>query len=178
MPAKLVVTARKGGSRISLLGSSGKELLASTVFTEPRAKGATLRALKGLLGDVTIEDHTLSGPGRTKDTDAAPVAPRSAPAKAERPAKAGAKKVAATTKATKAVKAVKTAAVKAASAPAATEGAVKAAAKGRTASKKAAAPARRGTKKAAVAAAPVAKTPAARRQAAARVASNSTTARV
>lgn len=169
MPAKLVVTARKGGSRISLLGSSGKELLASTVFTEPRAKGATLRALKGLLGEVTIEDHTLSGPGRAKDADAAPVAPRSTPAKA------GAKRAAGTTKASKAVK---TAAVKAASAPAPTELAIKATAKRRSATKKAAAPVRRSAKKAAVAATPVAKTPAARRQAAARVASNSTTARV
>jgi len=61
MPAKLVVTARKGGSRISLVGTSGKELLGSVVFTEPRAKGATLRALKGLLGgDIVVEDHTVA----------------------------------------------------------------------------------------------------------------------
>lgn len=59
MPAKLVVTATPKGSRIALLGSSGKQLLASVVFTEPRAKGATLRALRGILGeDVTVEDNT------------------------------------------------------------------------------------------------------------------------
>jgi hypothetical protein len=65
--AKLVVTAREGGSRIALVGASGKELLASVVFTEPRAKGATLRALKGMLGDnIVVEDHTLASPrGRT-----------------------------------------------------------------------------------------------------------------
>jgi hypothetical protein len=61
--AKLVVTAREGGSRIALVGASGKELLASVVFTEPRAKGATLRSLKGMLGDdVVVEDHTLAAP--------------------------------------------------------------------------------------------------------------------
>ncbi len=63
MAAKLVVTARDGGSRIALVGASGKELLASVVFTEPRAKGATLRSLKSMLGDdVVIEDHTLASP--------------------------------------------------------------------------------------------------------------------
>ena len=56
LPAKIVVTESKGGSRISLLGASGKELLGSSVFTEPRAKGATLRALRGLLGEVVVED--------------------------------------------------------------------------------------------------------------------------
>lgn len=67
MAAKLVVTAREGGSRIALVGASGKELLASVVFTEPRAKGATLRSLKGMLGDdIVVEDHTLAAPrGRT-----------------------------------------------------------------------------------------------------------------
>ena len=67
MAAKLVVTAREGGSRIALVGASGKELLASVVFTEPRAKGATLRSLKGMLGeDIVVEDHTLASPrGRT-----------------------------------------------------------------------------------------------------------------
>jgi hypothetical protein len=61
--AKLVVTERDGGSRIALVGASGKELLASVVFTEPRAKGATLRSLKGMLGDaITVEDHTLASP--------------------------------------------------------------------------------------------------------------------
>lgn len=61
MAAKLVVTARKGGSRIALVGASGKELMTSVVFTEPRAKGATLRSLRGLLGeDIVVEDHTVS----------------------------------------------------------------------------------------------------------------------
>lgn len=61
MPARIVVTSYKGGSRVALIGVSGKELLASQVFHEPRAKGATLRSLKGLLGDsVAIEDHTLA----------------------------------------------------------------------------------------------------------------------
>jgi hypothetical protein len=64
LPAKIVVTSVKGGSHISLLGSSGKELLGSVVFKEPRAKGATLRALKGLLGETTVEDHTIRGPQR------------------------------------------------------------------------------------------------------------------
>ena len=63
MAAKLVVTASEGGSRIALVGASGKELLASVVFTEPRAKGATLRSLKGMLGDaIVVEDHTLASP--------------------------------------------------------------------------------------------------------------------
>jgi hypothetical protein len=71
--AKLVVTASEGGSRIALVGASGKELLASVVFTEPRAKGATLRSLKGMLGDaITVEDHTLASPrGRGADAPAA-----------------------------------------------------------------------------------------------------------
>ncbi len=61
MAAKLVVTARRGGSQIALVGASGAELLASKVFSEPRAKGATLRSLKALMGDdVVVEDHTLS----------------------------------------------------------------------------------------------------------------------
>jgi hypothetical protein len=61
VPAKLVVTARDGGSQISLVGASGKALLTSVVFTEPRAKGATLRALKGMLGDnVVVDDRTPS----------------------------------------------------------------------------------------------------------------------
>jgi len=63
--AKLVVTARRGGTQIALVGASGAELLASKVFSEPRAKGATLRSLKALMGDdVVIEDHTLSSPAR------------------------------------------------------------------------------------------------------------------
>lgn len=61
MPAKIVVTNQTGGSRVTLIGSSGKQLLASELFGEPRAKGATVRALKGLLGSqVIVEDNTLS----------------------------------------------------------------------------------------------------------------------
>jgi hypothetical protein len=77
LPAKLVVTATPKGSRIALLGSSGKQLLSSAVFTEPRAKGATLRALRGILGDVTVEDNTTVASLRKTDADAvaAPVAP-------------------------------------------------------------------------------------------------------
>ena len=68
MAAKLVVTASKGGSRIALVGASGTELLASRVFTEPRAKGATLRSLKGMLGeDVVVEDHIR--PSRKQHSD-------------------------------------------------------------------------------------------------------------
>lgn len=72
MAAKLVVTEREGGSRIALVGASGKELLASVVFTEPRAKGATLRSLKGMLGDaIVVEDHTLASPrGRAGEPEA------------------------------------------------------------------------------------------------------------
>lgn len=61
MPAKLVVTEHAGASRIALVGSSGKTLLVSAAFTEPRAKGATLRALRGLLGEgFPVEDETLA----------------------------------------------------------------------------------------------------------------------
>lgn len=65
MAAKLIVTPTKGGSRITLVGTSGTELLSSKVFTEPRGKGATLRSLKGLLGeDIVVEDRTVSAPAR------------------------------------------------------------------------------------------------------------------
>lgn len=77
--AKLVVTKSRGGSKITLVGTSGTELLSSKVFTEPRGKGATIRSLKGLLGEkITVEDHT---------TDSAPKsvpAPRSSAARAAR----------------------------------------------------------------------------------------------
>jgi hypothetical protein len=86
LPAKIVVTAQKGGSRVALVGTSGKELLASEVFREPRAKGATVRALKGLLGEsVVVEDHTVTvaRPGRAAHTNgAAKTASDSGPAKA------------------------------------------------------------------------------------------------
>jgi hypothetical protein len=61
--AKLVVTESKGGSQITLIGSSGTPLLTSKVFSEPRGKGATLRALKGLLGEnVVVDDQTAAAP--------------------------------------------------------------------------------------------------------------------
>lgn len=61
--AKLVVTKSRGGSKITLVGPSGTELLSSKVFIEPRGKGATLRSLKGLLGEnIAVEDHTASIP--------------------------------------------------------------------------------------------------------------------
>ena len=61
MSIKLVVSGSSKESRIALVGRTGKELLASTTFTEPRAKGATLRALKKILGaDVAIEDSTTT----------------------------------------------------------------------------------------------------------------------
>jgi hypothetical protein len=69
---KLVVRGSSKESRIVLVGAAGKELLASATFTEPRAKGATLRALKKVLGaDVTIEDSTTTS--RRPRKPAAPV---------------------------------------------------------------------------------------------------------
>jgi hypothetical protein len=82
--AKLVVTARRGGSQIALVGASGAELLASKVFSEPRAKGATLRSLKALMGDdIVVEDHTLSAPARKAPARKAPA--RKAPARNSKP---------------------------------------------------------------------------------------------
>ena len=76
MAAKLVVTKARGGSKITLVGTSGTELLTSKVFTEPRAKGATLRSLKGLLGeDIVVDDQTVSAAPK----QAPPVPGRSAP---------------------------------------------------------------------------------------------------
>lgn len=100
MPAKLVVTATTKGSRIALLGSSGKQLLASAEFTEPRAKGATLRALRGILGeDVTVEDNTTVASlrkGPEAKTDAAPaVVEAPAPARRRATKRRGAAKTAA-----------------------------------------------------------------------------------
>jgi hypothetical protein len=58
---RLVISGSSKESRIALVGQTGKELLASATFTEPRARGATLRALKKILGaDVMIEDSTTS----------------------------------------------------------------------------------------------------------------------
>jgi hypothetical protein len=79
LAAKLVVTASKGGSRISLVGTSGTELLGSKIFDEPRAKGATLRSLKSLLGeDIVVEDYTLSD-GRASRLAKASNTPTAAP---------------------------------------------------------------------------------------------------
>ena len=92
MAAKLIVTTTDGGSRISLVGTSGTELLTSKVFTEPRAKGATLRSLKGLLGDdVVIDDQTVAAGRKPADGTAAPT-----PRKAAATAPAGRKAAAAT----------------------------------------------------------------------------------
>ncbi len=66
MAAKLVVTKARGGTKITLVGTSGTELLTSKVFSEPRGKGATLRSLKGLLGDeIAVEDQTAPEAGLT-----------------------------------------------------------------------------------------------------------------
>ena len=74
--AKLVVTKARGGSRITLVGTSGTELLTSKVFTEPRGKGATLRSLKGLLGEnIVVEDQTA----RTAEKAGAEEKPAAAP---------------------------------------------------------------------------------------------------
>lgn len=68
MSIKLVVSGSSKESRIVLVGRTGKELLASATFTEPRAKGATLRALKKILGhDVVVEDATTTN-GRAART--------------------------------------------------------------------------------------------------------------
>jgi hypothetical protein len=71
LSVKLVVSGSSKESRIALVGKTGKELLASVTFSEPRAKGATLRALKKILGaDVVIEDST-----KTARRPAKPVEP-------------------------------------------------------------------------------------------------------
>lgn len=89
MAAKLIVTTTKGGSRITLVGTSGTELLTSKVFTEPRAKGATLRSLKGLLGDdVVVEDQTVVAARKPAETPAAgPKAVAAAPVRSTRRAR-------------------------------------------------------------------------------------------
>lgn len=61
MSIKLVVSGSPKESRIALVGRTGKELLASPTFTEPRARGATLRSLKKILGsEVIVEDSTTA----------------------------------------------------------------------------------------------------------------------
>lgn len=78
LPAKIVVTPYRGGSRVSLIGVSGRELLTSKVFHEPRAKGATVRSLRGLLGDnVEVDDRTVTPRTQAaKSTAAATRTPR------------------------------------------------------------------------------------------------------
>ena len=75
MAAKLVVTASKGGSRIALVGASGTELLSSRVFSEPRAKGATLRSLKGIHSETAMPtlaaESSLAKDWLTPEEDAA-----------------------------------------------------------------------------------------------------------
>jgi hypothetical protein len=86
---KLVVSGSSKESRIALVGRTGKELLASATFTEPRAKGATLRALKQILGaDVDIEDATTTNrqPGK-RVTAAETVAGKTAIVGAKPPSK-------------------------------------------------------------------------------------------
>jgi hypothetical protein len=89
VPIKLVVSGSSKESRIALVGQTGKELLASTVFTEPRAKGATLRALKKILGaDVIIEDSTTSNRQPAKAVAAvAPITAKASGAAGKRVAK-------------------------------------------------------------------------------------------
>ena len=76
MAAKLVVTKARGGSKITLVGTSGTELLSSKVFMEPRAKGATLRSLKGLLGeDIVVDDQTITVPVKAASVKPTPATP-------------------------------------------------------------------------------------------------------
>lgn len=90
--AKLVVTKSRGGSKITLVGTSGTELLSSKVFTEPRGKGATIRSLKGLLGEnITVEDHTTSAAPKPVPAEgkasSAPVITRAAKSSRAKPAR-------------------------------------------------------------------------------------------
>jgi hypothetical protein len=74
--AKLVVTKAKGGSKITLIGTSGTELMSSKVFVEPRGKGATIRSLKGLLGEkIIVEDHTVASARTEAPVEEAPTVP-------------------------------------------------------------------------------------------------------
>jgi topoisomerase IA-like protein len=114
LPAKIIVTAEKGGSRVALIGTSGKQLLASEVFSEPRAKGATLRALRGLLGEnVVVEDNTLASARPAKAAPATNGTTRPAARPRKSASKAAATKAVAkraarpARKATKAAKATK-----------------------------------------------------------------------
>jgi pyruvate/2-oxoglutarate dehydrogenase complex dihydrolipoamide acyltransferase (E2) component len=116
MAAKLIVTTARGGSRITLVGTSGTELLTSKVFTEPRGKGATLRSLKGLLGeDIVVEDRTTVASRRGADAAAkAAVEEPAATAKPAAAAKPAAKKAAKPAAKASAKKTAKPAAKKAA----------------------------------------------------------------
>jgi hypothetical protein len=96
LPIKLVVSGSSKESRIALVGQTGKELLASAIFTEPRAKGATLRALKKILGaDVIIEDSTTSNRAPAKVVAAVAAVQTITPKPARAPGKSAAKKTAA-----------------------------------------------------------------------------------
>ena len=86
MSIKLVVSGSSKESRITLVSRTGKELLSSATFTEPRAKGATLRALKKILvPDVIIEDSTTPI-GRAKSVAAASTTVAKTAAVAAKPA--------------------------------------------------------------------------------------------
>jgi hypothetical protein len=66
------------------------------VFHEPRAKGATVRSLKALLGeDVQVEDHTLAGQAPAAAKAGSNGAHQSAAVAPTRPKRASAKKAAA-----------------------------------------------------------------------------------
>jgi hypothetical protein len=84
---KLVVSGSSKESRIALVGQTGKELLVSATFTEPRAKGATLRALKKVLGpDVYIQDSTIRSRARSTAGAASPTVGAKAGGVVSRPA--------------------------------------------------------------------------------------------
>jgi hypothetical protein len=84
---KLVVSGSSKESRIALVGQTGKQLLVSATFTEPRAKGATLKALKKILGpDVSIEDSTTTSRQAAKPIPAVETIPAKTVAVAAEPA--------------------------------------------------------------------------------------------
>lgn len=59
MAGKLVVTADEAGSRVAIVGVSGRTLMEST-YTDPRHKGAAVRALRSLMPGVVVEDPTTA----------------------------------------------------------------------------------------------------------------------
>ena len=87
MSIKLVVSGSSKESRITLVSRTGKELLSSATFSEPRAKGAALRALKKILGaDVIIEDSTTTNGQAAKPLAAASTTVAKTAAVAAKPA--------------------------------------------------------------------------------------------